>query len=200
VSRCQATRTAPSMSASRLHGVQFTSLQGLACAATDWPDAPQHRACVPRSCTRVLEQCRALRVLKPIVCLSLLFTRPLYSCVCACKGGERIPCLFVFHPSLPRFQAGTPPPRKARRRGSAPRAREPSSGRHTPPRQQIQIRQGGPHVAVRPNRVQLRPSVLVGSWSRVHGGSVDFGPLGPLGRAHWASFGPVAHSAHYQPT
>jgi hypothetical protein len=57
----------------------------------------------------------------------------------------------------------------------------------------------GPHVVIWPNGVQLRPSVLVGLWGRIQGGSVDFGPLDQLGRAHWATFGPVAHSAHYQP-
>jgi hypothetical protein len=172
--------------------VQFISLQGRAYAVAAWLDAPQHRACVPRSGTRALERCRASCALKPTAFFSLLFAGPKCSGVCACEGGERTPCLFVCHPSQPRIQAGRVT--AAGRHAGVGARRVPGSRAAAgvyPLATDLNLAVG-PHVAIRPNGIQLRPSVPDGSWSRIQGGSVDFGPLDQLGRAHWATFDPVA--------
>jgi hypothetical protein len=169
-----------------LRAERFSFLQLLACAVTAWPGAPQRRSRASRSCARTPERRRAPRVSKPTERLNLLFAGLLCSGtrVCASDGGRKPPRLPCVSPE-PTQAPGQPRHRrqKARRRGNALRTREPSNGRRRPLATYMNLA-FGPHVAIRPNGVQLRPSVPVGSRSRIQGGPVDFGPLDQLGRAH----------------
>jgi hypothetical protein len=109
-----------------------------------------------------------------------LLAEPLCSGECACESGGKTPHLLFSPeptqaPSRPRRRR-----RKARRRGSAPRAWKPSSSRHAF-EQHIQTGRNGPIVALRPIGVYQKPSAAVQPLGRDQGGPVDF-----CCRANWA--------------
>jgi hypothetical protein len=134
VSRCEAPRTAPPMSASRpscsaIHLLAGTRVRRCGLARR----TPTSSLCAAlwharaRAMPRVV-RVEANRVLQPVV----RRTKVLW-CVCVRRWGKN-PMLVCLSPE-PTQDPGRPRHcrRKARRRGSAPRAREPSHGGRIPP-------------------------------------------------------------------